>query len=460
MTRLVVVGDCLLDRDVLGTVERVSPDTGVPVLAQTDVVSRPGGAGLAALLSARAGESVVLVTALSSDLAGRELRSLLDAAGVEVHDLGLDGATPEKVRLHGPSPLLRLDRGGATGAVGTAGSQVRWLATRADAVLVADYGRGVATACRTHLDGLPTPLVWDPHPRGGPPVQGATLVTPNDGEARAATGLAGDSLTAVTARAESLLERWGARAAAVTLGPRGALLLAAGAGTPALVPAPLTAARDTCGAGDAFASAAALALARSALVSEAVAAGVQAASAYVDAGGPAGLRAQAPPPEQAAGAEALVRQVRAAGGTVVAAGGCFDQLHAGHVGLLQDARRLGDALIVCLNSDASVRALKGDGRPLVSQRDRAAVLLGLACVDAVAAFDEATPVPLLERLRPDVFVKGGDYDARTLPEAAALARWGGQCVTLPYLSGRSTTALVTSARAAAQAARPTSGGTA
>ncbi|MGV9251475.1 D-glycero-beta-D-manno-heptose 1-phosphate adenylyltransferase [Streptomyces sp. NPDC003697] len=142
----------------------------------------------------------------------------------------------------------------------------------------------------------------------------------------------------------------------------------------------------------------------------------------------------------------LAAHVRATGGTVVAAGGCFDLLHAGHVGLLQAARRIGDCLVVCVNSDASVRRRKGGGRPVNPLADRVRVLRALACVDAVAVFDEDTPERLLAELRPDVWVKGGDYAGAELPEAALLEEWGGQAVLLPYLDGRSSTAMM--ARAA------------
>lgn len=134
---------------------------------------------------------------------------------------------------------------------------------------------------------------------------------------------------------------------------------------------------------------------------------------------------------------------------MVATGGCFDLLHAGHVATLQAARALGDCLVVCLNSDDSVRRLKGLDRPLVPQADRARVLAALACVDEVVVFDEETPSRVIEELRPDVWVKGGDYAGAPLPEAELLASWGGQAVVVPYLSGRSTTSLVASARAGA-----------
>jgi D-beta-D-heptose 7-phosphate kinase / D-beta-D-heptose 1-phosphate adenosyltransferase len=139
---------------------------------------------------------------------------------------------------------------------------------------------------------------------------------------------------------------------------------------------------------------------------------------------------------------ALARTTRAAGGIVVATGGCFDLLHPGHVRTLQEARALGDCLVVCLNSDASVRALKGPGRPVVGQEDRATVLRALGCVDGVVIFDEETPAAALERLRPHIWAKGADYAGRELPEAGVLADWGGEVVLLPFLQGKSSTRIL------------------
>jgi rfaE bifunctional protein nucleotidyltransferase chain/domain len=141
-----------------------------------------------------------------------------------------------------------------------------------------------------------------------------------------------------------------------------------------------------------------------------------------------------------------VARVRATGGTVVATGGCFDVLHAGHVACLEAARRLGDVLVVLLNSDASVRRLKGPGRPVVPAEDRAQVLRGLASVDEVVVFDEDDPCAALERLRPDVWAKGGDYGGTPMPEADLVRSWGGRVVLLPYLAGRSTTAILEEVR--------------
>ena len=244
MTVLAVVGDCLLDRDVLGMVERICPDAPVPVVNEIDEVDRPGGAALAAFLLAGAGADVALVTALADDEPGRILRRLLTERGVSVVNLGLAGDTPEKIRVRAAGQsLLRLDRGGAAGAVGALNRQgVRVLAS-ADAVLVADYGRGIAAASsvRRALAGLRArvPLVWDPHPRGPEPVDGVRLVTPNDAEAVARVpDHPGTNFAAVAARARALVLRWNAGGVAVTLGTRGALL-SRPIGPPMAVPATL-----------------------------------------------------------------------------------------------------------------------------------------------------------------------------------------------------------------------------
>jgi rfaE bifunctional protein nucleotidyltransferase chain/domain len=235
---------------------------------------------------------------------------------------------------------------------------------------------------------------------------------------------------------------------AVTLGARGALL-SYGEGAPMVVPAVAVTGGDPCGAGDSFAAAAALALADGAVTGEAVAAAVASASAFVARGGASAWDTEEiPAPNVVAepGVDPVIARVRAAGGTVVATGGCFDLLHPGHVATLRAARDLGDCLVVCINSDDSVRRLKGPTRPLVTAPDRARVLEALEFVDAVVVFDEDTPAEVLDRLRPDVWAKGGDYAGADLPEAAVLRTWGGQAVVLPYLDGHSTTALVERSR--------------
>ncbi|MFG1885002.1 PfkB family carbohydrate kinase [Micromonospora sp. NPDC049102] len=476
---VVVVGDTLLDRDVEGLVNRLCPDSPVPVLDETSAVDRPGGAGLAAVFAASQGADVVLVTALADDAGGARLSALLAAAGVRVYPLALSGATPEKIRLRARGRvLLRHDRGGASGEPGQPSDEVLRVLAAASAVLVSDYGRGVARqpALRAALAATRAPVVWDPHPRGPAAVPGVHLVTPNESEVRelVPTVPGASRLATASQGAQGLRRRWRAGAVAVTLGGDGALLCHAGS-TPLVVPTAGSAEGDTCGAGDRFAAAAGLALAQGALVSEAVQAAVAEASAYVAGGGVAtalpaperavGVRAEAGPRGSrwgtsqpggervgVAAVAALLAEVRGDGGTVVATGGCFDLLHAGHVATLQAARQLGDCLIVCVNSDDSVAGLKGPQRPVLPEGDRARLLAALSCVDAVVVFDEPTPEAVLSWVRPDVWVKGGDYasgvgDAATLPEAEVLRRWGGNTVVVPYLDGCSTSDLI--ARSAA-----------
>ncbi|MFF8814648.1 D-glycero-beta-D-manno-heptose 1-phosphate adenylyltransferase [Streptomyces pactum] len=474
MTRqppLVVLGDTLLDQDIDGTASRLAPDAPAPVVDVHSDRSRPGGAGLAAWLAADAGHEVVLVTGLGESPAADRVRAAL---GPRVHlvELPYSGSLPVKTRVMADGrPLVRVDRG--HGTPGAPGGQVRAVLREARAVLVADYGRGTAGAARELLAEAArrVPLVWDPHPRGDTPVAGARLATPNAAEARTLTAAAspgataaegGDALRDHGRRGARLAEAWGCAAVTVTLGERGAILARPGEDNPMYVPAPLTAHGDPCGAGDRFAATAARALADGALPEEAVQRAVTDAARFVADGGAAAPRLwepaepphpAGPPAPPAADAHALAARVRARGGTVVATGGCFDLLHAGHVGLLQNARRVGDCLIVCVNSDASVRRLKGPGRPLTPVADRVSVLAGLGCVDAVAVFDEDTPERLLRTLRPDVWVKGGDYTLDELPEAAVVREWQGQALVLPYLDGRSTTELARRA-ALAPTARP------
>lgn len=457
--RIVVVGDTLLDVDVSGTSERLSPDAPVPVVDVRTDDRRAGGAGLVATMLVRDGHDVTLVTVLSDDDRADEIRALLPDVRVVA---GPSGApTPVKTRVRVVDhALVRIDEGCATPPVPETTAEMTAALEGADAIVVADYGRGVAASAglRDALTAAArtTPVVWDPHPKGAAPVVGTAVVTPNTSEARRYTDVAGEGVPFATDAAAALVDTWGVDAVAVTMGDRGALVASrrpatdGGAGSGALdsrfVPAPSVTAGDPCGAGDRLATGVAIALAEGADVTEAVEAGVLAASEYLAAGGVTALFADdGPAPVAVPGVDRdalrVVHEVRSAGGTVVATGGCFDLLHAGHARTLSAARALGDCLVVCLNSDDSVRALKGPERPIMSQDDRVELLLALDCVDAVVVFDEHTPDEALRRFRPDVWAKGGDYAASELPEAATLAEWGGRVVTVPFHPGRSTTRL-------------------
>ncbi|PXX68917.1 rfaE bifunctional protein kinase chain/domain/rfaE bifunctional protein nucleotidyltransferase chain/domain [Nocardia tenerifensis] len=457
MKPLVVVGDCLLDVDIEGVAERLCPEAPVPVVDVERRWLRPGGAGLAAALAAQSVPRVSLVTATADDRAGRTLAQLLDLY-VDVVALPLRGETVRKTRVRAAGQsLLRLDTGSGTADAGSLNAAVTDTLRSAGAILVADYGRGVAAhpQIRRLLTELArtVPVVWDPHPRGPAPTPGATLVTPNWKEARqfAPGYLEPDELAKV------LRDEWSADSVAVTTGSDGAVL--ANGKQLRVVPVP-TAVRvasharsDTCGAGDRFASAATAALLDGATVADAVSHAVETAARFVAAGGAATLSTcdRVPITKTAAqtndSAFEVAARIRAQGGRLVATGGCFDLLHPGHVSLLRQAREMGDALVVCLNSDASVRNLKGPRRPILTARDRARLLSELSSVDAVVVFDEPTPSAVLDRLRPDVWVKGGDYTDVGLPEAEVVRGYGGEIALIPTVPGYSTTQLVAAAQA-------------
>ncbi|MBP2367902.1 PfkB family carbohydrate kinase [Pseudonocardia parietis] len=452
---LVVVGDALLDIDLDGTSTRDCPDApGAPVVDLATERARPGGAALAALLAAGHGHRpVVLLTALGDDPAAHRLADLLRDR-VTLHPLPLRGGTPVKTRvLDRGRPVARVDTGDGRAAPLPLDAAIADLLGSAHAILVADYGRGVAAhpGIRHLLTARPydTLLVWDPHPRGPAPVPGADLVTPNTAEAHAVTGHDDPDRAA-----RALRTWWSAHAVAVTRGPRGALLHTGRATTHHAPPsAPVSGRPDTCGAGDMFAAAATTALADGRDLPDAITHAVATASRYIGtavadrpAAGTTTKAAPSVPPPAApttttTDGYALADRVRRDGGRIVATGGCFDLLHPGHLALLHAARARGDVLVVCLNSDRSVTRLKGPTRPLTGATDRAALLTALSCVDAVIEFDEPDPCAVLDRLRPHVWVKGGDHDPDHMPETPIVRAYGGTVETVPRIPGHSTSRL-------------------
>ena len=448
--RITVVGDVLLDVDLAGEATRLCPDAPVPVVDVSDVRRRAGGAGLVARMLARDGHRVTLVTVLSDDDASLELEGAL--AGVHVVSGPSGARTPVKTRVRaGRQPVVRVDEGCGRPEVPAATAGMLRALERAEAIVVADYGRGVA-ANREIRDLLAAragdiPIVWDPHPSGAAPVPGVAVVTPNLSEAAKAAGSGTGTPAAVaavgSAIGNTLLDRWQSQAVLVTMGEHGGVLSRRDT-SPLAIPAPPTEVTDPCGAGDRLAASLAVHLAEGCSLSDAAERAINEAAAFLGAGGVASLPDRHRPVwhhSREEDALDLARRVRANGGTVVATGGCFDLLHAGHARTLAAARALGDCLIVCLNSDESVRRIKGEQRPIVSQQDRAELLLALECVDAVLVFGEDTPEACLETLRPDVWVKGGDYRASELPEAGLVESWGGRCVTVPFHQARSTSVL-------------------
>ena len=497
-----MVGDVMLDVDLSGEATRLSPDAPVPVVDVSGVRRRAGGAGLVARMLAADGWPVTLVTVLGHDDAGRQLAAQLAGVPLVAGPSGCPSPVKTRVRA-GSHPVVRFDQGCGTPPVPDVSPAMLEAVARAGVIIVADYGRGMASNSRlrqllTRL-AAEVPIIWDPHPAGPDPVPGVAVVTPNLAEAtRAAGALSAAGLrsgsdagevSSVTDQAGQaagiLLRQWQSRAVLVTTGEQGAVLLREGDRTARAVAAPRVETGDPCGAGDRLAASLAVHLLAGRPLADAARLAVHDAADFLASGGvagitaPAGLSAPAGTEPAASGGPApvdvqapadfpapatldsisrnpggsqaprrrprepllLARTVREDGGKVVATGGCFDLLHAGHVRSLAAARKLGDCLIVCLNSDDSVRRLKGPERPIIGQEDRAELLLAMECVDAVLIFDEDTPEAALARLRPDLWVKGGDYKGASLPEAALVESWGGRCLTVPYHPARSTTGL-------------------
>jgi rfaE bifunctional protein nucleotidyltransferase chain/domain/rfaE bifunctional protein kinase chain/domain len=442
-----VVGDVLLDIDLHGAVERLSPDAPVPVVDVAETLQRAGGAGLVARLLARDGHDVTLVTALGDDEAAAHLAAALE--GVRVVAGRTNAPTPVKTRLRTPAQAIaRIDQGSGRPGLPEVTPEMLAAIREAPVLLVADYGRRLAE----HEDvrdalteaARSVPLVWDPHPRGARPVPGSRAVTPNLAEARAAADVPGSGVAAADEAARVLLSAWSVDAIVVTMAEHGALLRTDPNGLPSVARGPVAEGADPCGAGDRFVASLTMAVADGATMPEAVLTAVNETAAFLAAGGVSTLHRPAntaPLPGADRDAIAVAERVRAAGGTVVATGGCFDLLHAGHARTLSAARALGDCLIVLLNSDDSVRRLKGAERPILPEDDRVDLLLALECVDGVLVFGEDTPVDAIRRIRPELWVKGGDYVAADLPEAAVIREWGGRAVTVPFHPGRSTTRL-------------------
>lgn len=445
--RLAVLGDSILDIDLGGESRRQCPDVPAPVLDEPVRRLRPGGAGLAAgLVHEYSGGEVVLVTAAGRDEGAVELARSL-GPGVVLDGLPVRTRTPTKIRVQDRgTTLARLDEGCEQVVPDVSAEEVRRALRGVDAVLVSDYGLGLthSRSVRAVLaeTAVHTPVVWDPHPRGAPPVPGTHLVTPNAAESM--VGAATDTAHTFR-RARSLADRWRVDAVTVTLGDRGGIWADRSGNGGEVRAEPVPGPGDTCGAGDAFAAACTVLLARRFGVECAVEAGTCAAGRFVASGAAAAFaeaqRGRGPavgvlnPPPAVEGA-------RREGKRIVATGGCFDLLHAGHVDLLRRARSLGDHLVVLVNDDSSVRGLKGEERPVVPEHDRARLVGALSCVDTVVLFGDSTPMSVLRQIRPDVWIKGSDHETDDLPEASVVRAAGGEVVTLPLLPGRSTTGLI------------------
>jgi len=463
-----VIGDLMLDEYVTGTVERISPEAPVPVVRAQSTEHRLGGAANVARQIAMLGARASLAGICGEDAPGEELLRLCTASGIDTRAvLKLSGRhTTRKLRVVSHSQqLLRLDWEDIQPCAANVTLQLLEKLGSGDppaAIILSDYAKGVLTpeTLAAMLRSRPTiPRVVDPKHREFARYRGATTVTPNLHELEVACGrtLPVEDTAAIAAAARGVMANAGLESMVVTLGSRGMLVVPHEAPEVA-VPAMRHEVYDVTGAGDTAIAVLTLALAAKAPLIEAAqlanaAAGVSVCQVGAVAVSAASIRdalAAHPDGKLLSRQELAARAAtwRAEGKRIVFSNGCFDLLHAGHLSLLSHASKLGDVLVLAINSDASVRRLKGPERPLVPQAERAALLAALTFVDAVTIFEEDTPLAVLQTLKPHVLVKGGDYQpseviGRELVEAA-----GGQVVIVPLTPEKSTSSLVARIRGA------------
>ncbi len=461
-----VVGDLMLDEYVSGAVERISPEAPVPVVRAHATHYRPGGAANVARQIATLGARVSLAGVVGADEPGRKLLQLCAAEGIDTSAVLTlaERHTTRKLRVLGHSQqLLRIDWEdvGACEAAVTE-RMLSHLPIRPDAIVLSDYAKGVLTPAA--LAGIAAlrgaaPVVVDPKHRDFARYRGANTVTPNLRELESAAGQPLDvaDRAAIAGAARTLLAATGIESMVVTLGEHGMLVV------PPQEPEVSVAAMphevfDVTGAGDTAVAVLALALgAHGSLLQAAqlanAAAGVSVGHVGAVAVSHAAIRdALAARPEgKLLSRPELVSRAAAwhtAGKRIVFTNGCFDLLHAGHLALLAHAATLGDILVLAINSDASVRRLKGPERPLVPEAERAALLAALTYVDAVTIFEEDTPLAALEAVRPHVLVKGGDYRPTEVVGRELVEASGGRVEIVPLTPEKSTSSLVERIRGA------------
>lgn len=471
-SRVLVVGDVMLDRYWHGSTSRISPEAPVPVVKVNQIEDRAGGAANVALNICALGAKAHLIGVIGKDDNGACLRKRLQAAGIKP-DLVLSGSTPTMTKLRVISrhqQLIRMDfeESITPGDANTLARRVEAALAASGkspfgAIILSDYAKGsllevqaIIQAARQH--GIP--VFVDPKGSDFSRYRGATLLTPNLHEFEAVVGPCSNEADLVQ-KGRALMKKLQLGALLVTRGEHGMTLLSAShqkgaskAASELHLPARAVEVFDVTGAGDTVISVLAAAVAAGEPLPQAVALSNLAAGIVVGKLGTASVSS----PELAYAIEAergtergvlsedqlslLVEEARRRGEKIVFTNGCFDILHAGHVAYLEEARKLGDRLIVAVNSDASVKKLKGEGRPINLVEDRMLVLSKLASVDWVVCFDDATPERLLKKLKPAILAKGGDYTVKEVVGAPIVQGYGGDVKVLSLVGNRSTTAIV------------------
>lgn len=457
--RVLIIGDLMLDRYWHGDTARISPEAPVPVVRVRMNEERAGGAGNVALNIAALGARVGVIGAVGADEAGMRLEALLHQAGCATHLVRqVSAPTITKLRvISRHQQLLRLDFEEDLASLAPCELQRIFESKleEAEVVVLSDYAKGTLRH--------PTPLieaalkagkhvVVDPKHPDFTVYRGATVVTPNMQELQAAVGPCRSDEDVVD-KGHALMHSTGIESLLITRSERGMTLLRRDA-PPLHLPARAREVFDVTGAGDTVVAVLATALAAGHDLGEAAQLANIAASIVVGKFGTATvsldelhieLEGQTAPRHGVLDEDNLVHQAEAArarGERIVMTNGCFDILHPGHVTYLEQARALGDRLIVAVNDDASVSRLKGPHRPVNPLNQRMAVLAGLRSVDWVVPFGEDTPERLICRVQPDVLVKGGDYRPEQIAGHDCVVSHGGEVRVLGFVEGCSTSAVI------------------
>ena len=461
--KVACVGDLMLDRYVYGEVDRISPEAPIPVLKTRRRISMPGGVGNVARNVAALGGVARLGAVSGRDPAGDELaQAIAGEPGVEdAVERRADAATIVKTRfVAAGQQLLRLDEEHAP--LPATESQAF---TGASVYLLSDYAKGgvsdalIAQALEAAAE-TGAPVIVDPKGRDFARYGAVDLIKPNASELAGATGLPVESDSEIEAALSALLDVTTAKAVVVTRAGKGMSLMRRG-GSVAHFPGRAREVFDVSGAGDTGLAALGLALGAGASLETAVEFAILASGVVVGKAGTAVVRPaeliDAEMSQHASGAHAKVMPLeelahvvdgwKRQGLRVGFTNGCFDILHRGHVAYLAQARSWCDRLVVALNTDASVRRLKGEGRPINDLDSRAVVIGGLQSVDRVTSFDDPTPLTLIERLRPDVLIKGADYTREGVVGGDLVESWGGQVRLATFEDGFSTTRTIEKMRA-------------
>lgn len=460
-----VIGDLMLDRYIWGDVGRISPEAPVPVVRTTRQTERPGGAGNVAMNLAQLGACVTLIGFTGGDADEDSLSKALKPTGIDFRFILSEGfPTTSKLRiLGGKQQMIRLDtervgRRRQTDYDHLVEQSLKRLA-ECDAVLLSDYGKGTLTpeVCQTLIEAArrkKIPVIVDPKSADFSRYRGATTICPNLQELTAALRMENADTTALLEAAEVMVSELNLDFMTATLSEKGIAVI--WPGKQFLAPAVARQVFDVSGAGDTVLAVLALCLSSGLKPESAAELANVAAGIVVEKVGTVPvekhelLAALSPqialqPENKVLTWPELMSRVelwKRAGEQIIFTNGCFDLLHVGHITLLEKARLLGDRLVVGINSDSSVRDLKGPNRPIVGENERTKVLAALAAVDAVVIFDQPTPLELILSIEPDVIVKGGDYSAETVIGAKEVSTWGGRVEIVPIVEGFSTTSLI------------------